>query len=88
VRRSGRSCVSAWNKGSDTTLVQPWSYSAYQTGLKQVELGASVHLTLDQLELGDLALGLSVGPGRRDRCVDGSPVLDDAIGKRRDETCA
>jgi hypothetical protein len=69
-------------------LVQPWSYNAYQAGLKQVELGASVHLTLDQLELGDLALGLSVGPRRRDRGIDGSLVLDDAVGKRRDKACA
>src|SRR6266566_4824902 len=77
-------CHSACNFGSDATLVQPWSYNAYQAGLKQVELGASVHLTLDQLELGDLALGLSVGPRRRDRGVDRSLVLDDAVGKRRD----
>jgi DNA replication protein DnaC len=76
------------NLGSDATLVQPWSYNADQAGLKQVELGASVHLTLDQLELGDLALGLSVGPRRRDRGVDGSLVLDDTVGKRRDEACA
>jgi hypothetical protein len=41
------------NLGSDATLV-PWSCNAYQTGLKQVELGASIHLTFDQLELGDL----------------------------------
>jgi hypothetical protein len=80
-------CHSACKFGSDATLVQPWSCSAYQAGLKQVELGASVHLTLDQFELGDLALGLSVGPRRRDRGVDGSLVLEDTVGKRRDEAC-
>lgn len=32
--------------------------------------------------------GLSVGPRRRDRGVDGSLVLDDTVGKRRDEACA
>jgi hypothetical protein len=31
--------VTGSNLGSDATLVQPWSCNAYQTGLKQVELG-------------------------------------------------
>lgn len=55
-------CVSAWNKGSDAILVQSRSRGTDETGLKQVQLGTSVHLTLIELELGDLALGLSVGP--------------------------
>jgi hypothetical protein len=50
--------LSASKRGSDATLVQRWSYNADQAGLKQVQLGTSVRLTLDQLELGDLALGL------------------------------
>jgi hypothetical protein len=37
-----------------TQLVQPWSCSAYQTGLQQVELGASVRLGLLHLPLTDL----------------------------------
>ena len=55
---------------------------------EQVELGAPVHLTLDELELGDLAFGLSVGPRRRDRGVDGGLVLGDAVGEGRDEARA
>jgi hypothetical protein len=65
--------------------VQPRSCSTDQAGLKQVELGAPVHLTLDELELGDLAFSLSVGPRRRDCGVDGGPVPGDAVGEGRDE---
>ena len=45
-------------------------------------------MTLDELELGDLAFGLSVGPTRRDRGVDGGLVLGDAVGEGRDKACA
>lgn len=36
---------------------------ANDAGLEQVSLSAAVHLPLDELELGDLAFGLAVGPG-------------------------
>lgn len=55
-------CRSACNIGSDAILVPSRSRRADETCLKQVQLGTSVHLTLNELELGDLALGLSVGP--------------------------
>jgi hypothetical protein len=55
-------CHSACNIGSDAILVQSRSRGADETGLKQVQLGTPVHLTLNELEFGDLALGLSVGP--------------------------
>jgi hypothetical protein len=42
---------------------------------EQVEAGATVHLTLDQLEPGDLALGLAAAPGRHERCPDRGTVL-------------
>jgi hypothetical protein len=47
-------------------LVQLISLSAYQSGLKQIDFAAAVHLTPDEFEAGDLPLGLSVGPGRSD----------------------
>jgi hypothetical protein len=42
---------------------------------KQVEAGAAVHLPLQQLEAGDLALGLAVAPGRGERGADRGAVL-------------
>jgi hypothetical protein len=52
--------------GSGALLVQLISLSAYQPSLKQIELAAAVHWPSDELEAGDLPLGLSVGPGRYD----------------------
>src|SRR5258707_6666895 len=40
---------------------------ADDAGLEQVELTAAIHLAFDELELGDLSLGLAIGPGRGDR---------------------
>jgi hypothetical protein len=45
------------------------------TPAEQVEAGATVHLTLDQLEPGDLALRLAAAPGRREGRLDRSAVL-------------
>jgi hypothetical protein len=39
------------------------SSRAEQSCAEKVEFGAAIHLTLDELELGDLAFCLSVGPG-------------------------
>jgi hypothetical protein len=39
-------------------LVQLISLSAYQSGLKQIDFAAAVHLTPDEFETGDLPLGL------------------------------
>lgn len=46
-------------------LTQTWCNSlsrAKQAGLKKIKLSTSVHLAFSQLELGDLPLGLSIGP--------------------------
>lgn len=45
----------------------------------------AAHLTFDELELGDLALSLAVGPVRDDRGAHGCDVTGDAIGERGDE---
>ena len=58
--------ATACNIGSSALLVQLISLSAYQPSLKQIEFAAAVHLPSDELEAGDLPLGLSVGPGRYD----------------------
>src|SRR4051812_41794759 len=52
------------------------------TPAEQVEAGAPVHLPLDQLEPGDLALGLAAAPGRRECRPDRSAVLLQARRKR------
>src|SRR4051794_33006374 len=45
------------------------------TPAEQVEAGATVHLPLDQLEPGDLPLGLAAAPRRRERGPDRGAVL-------------
>jgi hypothetical protein len=47
-------------------LVQLISLSSYPPSLKQIEFTAAVHLPSDELDAGDLPLGLSVGPGQYD----------------------
>jgi hypothetical protein len=54
---------SASNFGSDAILVQLRLFCADQSGLKQIDFPATVHLTSDELEARDLTFRLSVGPG-------------------------
>ena len=56
-------CRSAWKIGSDAHLVVLGLCVADHAGLQQIELPASIHLAFDELELGDLPLGLTVRPG-------------------------
>ena len=51
---------------------------------QEVESGSAVHRSLDQLEAGDLALGLPVAPGRCEGSPHGGPVLLEARGKGLD----
>jgi hypothetical protein len=54
------------NRHAKLALTQFWcrfgSWRTDQSGLQQVDLSASVHLAFDELEPGDLAFGLAVGP--------------------------
>src|SRR5258708_1529446 len=68
------------NFGSDAMLVQ--SDRADQTGLEEIGLSPAIHLAFDELELGDLTLGLSVRTRQRDRGADRSFVFDDTAGER------
>jgi hypothetical protein len=54
---------------------------ADDAGLEQIELAATIHLALDELEFGNLSLGLAVRPRRRDRRADSRLVFDDAVGE-------
>jgi hypothetical protein len=56
-----------------------------QSGLEQVKLGATIHLTFNELELGDLPFDLTVGP---DRCADGGLIIGDTLGKGCDQAGA
>lgn len=47
------------NKDSDAAVVQSQSCCADWSCLKQVGLSVSVHLTLDELEFGDLSINVS-----------------------------
>ncbi len=55
-------CHSACNIGSDASLVQRRLFCADQSGLKQVDFAATVHLTSNELEARDLTFGLAIGP--------------------------
>lgn len=72
-------CVSAWNIGSDA--ISMTSGGSDDTRLEQIELSASIHLPLDEFELGDLAFCLAVRPLRGYRILDCRPVAHDAVGE-------
>ncbi len=62
-----------------------WLSSGEQQVLaEQVELGMAVHRTLQQLELRDVPLGLSVAPRHGELVTDGGAVVLDPGGERRD----
>lgn len=48
-------------------------FCADESGLKQIDVTATIHLTSDELEARDLAFSLSVGPG--EGTVPGIPLL-------------
>src|SRR5262249_33277007 len=81
--RSG--CYSACNFGSDAILVRLRSIGADESSLKEIELPTTVHLALHELQLGDLALGLAIGPSRSDCGADSSLVIRDPVGERFDK---
>ena len=81
-------CQSACKFGSDASLVQLRLFCADQSGLKQIDFPATVHLTSNELEARDLTFSLSIGPGRSDRRPHCGLILGDAIGERSDETGA
>lgn len=62
-RSHRRGCDSAWNKGSDAHLMTSGIDEPDHAGLQEIDFASAVHLALDQLELGDLTLGLTVRPG-------------------------
>jgi ethanolamine ammonia-lyase large subunit len=63
-----------------------WPLSqAYDAGLEEVEVSATVHLTFDELQLADLAFGLPVGPRQGDCRLDRGFVFGHAAGECRDE---
>ena len=55
-------CKIACKSGSGAYLVQEVSICAEQPRFEKIEFGAAIHLAFDELELGDLSFGLSVGP--------------------------
>ena len=56
-----------------------WAIEHPQT--QQVELGPTIHLTLDELEPIDVSFGLPVAPGSLERCSNRCIVLLDAEGE-------
>jgi hypothetical protein len=59
-----------------------------QSGLKQIDFSAAVHLTSDELEARDLTFSLPVGLRRSDCRPNGCFILDDSVGERGYETGA
>ena len=76
-------CHSACNFGSQLNLddVHRRSGRADQSCLKEIDLCSAVHLSLDELEPGDLAFGLAVRP----RLDQGSMNRGDIFGDPRSE---
>ena len=72
--------------GSDPLLVTIGSPRAGDARLEQIEFSAPIHLTLNQLELANLTLGLAIRPTRRDRGAHRGLVLRDAVHECRNET--
>jgi hypothetical protein len=50
-----------------------------------IELGAPIHLPLDELELGDLSFDLSIGPWLRDGGMYRWLVAGNSVGDRGDQ---
>lgn len=73
--------------GHDLALPQFWcsrllaSYDLNEAGAEQIELGATIHLALEKLELGDLAFGLAIAPRRCQSGTDGGLILTQACGE-------
>ena len=74
-------CVSACKLGSDSISVQ---VEIDEASTEKVELCAAVHLSLDELELGDLPFGLTVRPGFGECGLDRVVVGGDAGRERGD----
>lgn len=55
-------CQTALKIGSDAHLMIAGSDCPDQSGLEQIELASTVHLSFHELELGDLSLSLAVRP--------------------------
>ena len=56
-------CEFALNTGSDSLLVVLGLNATDDAGLKKIEVSTAIHLAFDELEFGDLPLGLAVRPG-------------------------
>jgi len=52
---------------------------ADDAGRKEIDLSSAVHLALHELEFGDLALRLAVGPWQSDRGADRRTVFDNTV---------
>jgi hypothetical protein len=68
--------------------VQLRLFCADQSGLKQIDVSTTVHLTSDELEARDLTFSLSVGPGQGDCCANRRFIFRDATGERGEKTGA
>ena len=74
-------CQIASKCGSDALLVMLASPEADDAGLQEIKFSAAIHLPLDELELADLPLGLTVGPSRNYRGAYSGNILCDAVGE-------
>jgi len=54
-----------------------------ESGTQKIEFSAPIHLSSNELELGDLALGLAIRPRLAQGCRNGSLILLQATGEGR-----
>ncbi len=56
-------CENAPNRGSDALLMASQISGADDACLQQVDFAPTIHLAFNELQLGDLPLGLTIRPG-------------------------
>ena len=79
-------CEPACKNGSDAILMRmDESCGRNEASLQKIDLGSSIHLTLDQLEFGDVAFGLTIGPRFDNGGADSCSVLHYACSERGDQ---
>jgi NAD(P)-dependent dehydrogenase (short-subunit alcohol dehydrogenase family) len=75
----------AAKNGSDSLLVQLLTRRD-DACLEEIDFCTPIHLSLHELEFGDLTFGLTVRPWMDDRGLNGVAIRDDALGERAEWT--
>src|SRR5205807_10190921 len=72
--------------GSDSLSMQLALSRREKASTEQIKFGASIHLAFDELELGDLAFGLPIGPRLGHRLGNSTLIGDYTFAEGREDT--